>query len=113
MIWTLFFSRLRPEAASSDAYGRHLAEILELAQQQPGFVSVKSFTAADGERLTVVGFKDLDTQLAWRRLPDHVIAQQRGREAYYQEYRLVVCQELRTREWTREADTVGADPAPN
>jgi heme-degrading monooxygenase HmoA len=111
MICTLFFSRLRPEAASSDGYGRHLAGILELAQQQPGFVSVKSFTAPDGERLTVVRFKDMETQLAWRRLPDHVSAQQRGREAYYQEYRLVVCEELRTREWTREVRALETDPA--
>lgn len=102
MIYTLFFSRLRPESA--DEYGRHLPQVLRLAQEQPGFVSVKSFTAPDGERLTGMRFQDLDSQLAWRRLPEHVRAQQRGRKEYYQEYRLVVWEELRTREWSREVE---------
>jgi heme-degrading monooxygenase HmoA len=39
-----------------------------------------------------VQFDSLDHQKAWRNHPDHRIAQQRGREEWYAEYHIQVCQ---------------------
>jgi len=35
--------------------------MMQLVEQNPGFVDVKSYKAEDGERLTVVRFKDEET----------------------------------------------------
>ena len=52
MIVILFRSRLT--AAAGADYAAMDAELDKLVRGQPGFVDVKSFTAADGERLTLV-----------------------------------------------------------
>ena len=52
MLIVLFRSRLTPEAGSD--YSEMLEQMARLAQASPGFVAEKSFTAEDGERLTVV-----------------------------------------------------------
>jgi heme-degrading monooxygenase HmoA len=86
---TVFRSRLRPEAA--DEYGPRAAEMLALAETMPGLVDVKSFTADDGERVTLVTFAGAEAQRAWREHPDHRLAQQAGRDRFYAEYSIQVC----------------------
>ena len=55
---TVFRSRLRPDAAGYDATA---ARMSELARTMPGYVDHKTFTADDGERVTVVTFADRST----------------------------------------------------
>ena len=52
MIVTIFRSRLRAEHSAE--YARWAHEMEELAAQMPGFVSFKTFSAADGERCSIV-----------------------------------------------------------
>jgi heme-degrading monooxygenase HmoA len=85
---TIFRNRLRPDGV--DEYGPTAAEMGRLAQTMPGYVDHKSFTADDGERVTVVTFADAESQDGWRRQVDHRAAQRRGREAFYAEYSLQV-----------------------
>jgi heme-degrading monooxygenase HmoA len=66
----------------------------------PGLVDVKSFTADDGERVTLVTFADAETQRAWREHPDHRHAQQAGRDRFYAEYSIQVCDCTRVRTFT-------------
>jgi heme-degrading monooxygenase HmoA len=49
----------------------------------PGFISVKMFTAEDGEVLALAEFASLDSLTAWKEHPEHVVAQQRGREEFF------------------------------
>jgi heme-degrading monooxygenase HmoA len=86
---TVFRSRLRPE--HREAYESHAADMDALARTMPGLVDFKSFTADDGERVTVVTFESEETQADWRRHVDHAAAQRRGRADYYAEYTLQVC----------------------
>jgi heme-degrading monooxygenase HmoA len=88
MIVTIFRSRLRPEHA--DEYGRVADRIHELATRQPGFVSIKPYTAADGERVSIVTFETWETHDAWRDHPEHREAQRLGREKFYSEYSIEV-----------------------
>jgi heme-degrading monooxygenase HmoA len=90
---TVFRSRLRPE--NTDAYEEEAPVIHALAASMPGFVDAKTFVADDGERLTVVTFSDMESQLAWRRQADHAAAQARGRSDYYAEYSIQVCTTVR------------------
>ncbi len=88
-ILTVFRSRLRPNAV---ALGYHdVADEMErLARAMPGFLDFKTFTADDGERVSIVMFDSIDNHNRWRDHPDHRAAQQRGRDEFYAEYRIVV-----------------------
>jgi heme-degrading monooxygenase HmoA len=93
MYVTIFRSRLRPEHA--DEYARLATEIYDLAQAMPGFVSLKTFEAPDGERMSIVEFIDEATHTAWREHPRHREAQRLGREKFYSAFRIQVCREER------------------
>ena len=85
---TVFRTRLRADAA--DEYGALAPRMLELAQSMPGFVDAKTFTAADGERVTVVTFADRASHEAWRDHPEHREAQRRGVAEFYADYSIQV-----------------------
>ena len=89
MILTIFRNRLKPE--NVDEYYRWAGEISALARTMPGYVSHKSFTAEDGERVTIVEFADEASQRAWSVQARHVEAKKKGRAAFYTEYKLQVC----------------------
>jgi heme-degrading monooxygenase HmoA len=89
-IVTVFRSRLRPDAG--DEYGTTAAEMERLGRAMPGFVDFKTFTAADGERLALVTFADAESQRAWRTHLDHRAAQQAGRDRFYANYSIQVCE---------------------
>jgi heme-degrading monooxygenase HmoA len=106
VIYTLFFNRYRDDLVGErrEAYEAHSAAVYQRAvERHPGFVDLKSFVAEDGERLVVVSFRDLEAQNAWRDDAFHVTAQEGGRTDYYEEYRIVVCDELRGTSWKRSS----------
>lgn len=91
-IVTVFRSRLRDEHTG---YDETAMEMEAAARAVPGFVDFKTFTADDGERVSIVVFDSLESHGAWRDDPRHRAAQQRGREEWYAEYHIQVC-ELRS-----------------
>lgn len=103
MIVVLFFSKLTEQAG--DDYVATDQRLMEMARTAPGFVDVKSFTAADGERLTIVWWKDLDTLRAWREDPEHRAAQAQGRALWYRYYDMEVAEVVRESHHAREAST--------
>lgn len=94
MLVVVFRSRIREDAdlAAIEAVSRRM---IELARGMPGFISYKDFAAEDGEYLTLVEFADEASLLAWRHHPEHVAAQERGRQEFMREYRIQVCAPLR------------------
>ena len=74
-------------------------------RQQPGFVDVKSFKAEDGERLTLVWWKDKESLRQWRELPRHRVAQATGRQKWYEYYKMEVATVERTSEFERASNT--------
>jgi heme-degrading monooxygenase HmoA len=103
MIVILFRSRLT--AAAGQDYTAMDSELEQLVRQQAGFIDVKSFTAADGERLTLVWWKDRETLLQWRNLPRHREAQQTGRAEWYEYYKMEVAEVFRTSDFERPKST--------
>ena len=89
MILVIFRSRLRPGVEAE--YEPVAARMDALAASMPGYVAHKGFTAADGERVTLIEFESEETMRAWREHPEHRAAQRLGRERFYAEYRLTVC----------------------
>jgi heme-degrading monooxygenase HmoA len=85
---TVFRSRLRSDA--DPHYSEHAAQMSELVRTMPGYVEHKTFTAEDGERVTLATFEDQPSQDRWRLEPDHVAAQRAGIASYYECYSLQV-----------------------
>lgn len=90
MILTVIRSRLRPEHQTE--YADVAERVHALAQTMPGFVSIKTFTAEDGERVSIVEFQSWATHDAWREQADHRLAQQLGRDRFYAEFHIQVAE---------------------
>jgi heme-degrading monooxygenase HmoA len=93
MVLTIFRSRLRPE--NEKEYAEWATRIHDLAVTMPGFISIKTFAAEDGERVSIVEFESQEAVRHWRDQADHREAQELGRKAFYSEYRIQVCQPIR------------------
>lgn len=93
MIVGIFRNRLRPGVEPE--YGPVAERMAALARAMPGFRELKTFTAADGERVSLFAFDDLVSLDAWRAHAEHLEVQRLGRERFYAEYELVVAQPLR------------------
>jgi heme-degrading monooxygenase HmoA len=97
-IVTVFRSRLRADAGPE--YGTTAAEMVALGTAMPGFVDFKTFTADDGERVSLITFRDAEAQRAWRTHTEHRVAQQAGRDRFYAGYTIQVCECTAARAFT-------------
>jgi len=96
----LFRSKLTDQARED--YQAMNAELEILVRQNPGFIDVKSYTAADGERLTVVWWRDEESLAEWRNLMRHREAQNTGRQKWYEYYNVDVATITRSRSFVRK-----------
>jgi heme-degrading monooxygenase HmoA len=99
MIVTVFRSRLREEARAE--YLALASRMAALAETVPGFKSRKTFVAEDGERLILVEFENEASQRNWSVNAEHVAAKKKGREFFYSEYTLQVCNVVRESRFVR------------
>lgn len=100
MLIILFRSRLTEEAGED--YQAMNAELESLVRQNPGFIDVKSFKAEDGERLTIVWWRDEESLREWRQQVRHRFAQETGRKQWYQYYNMEVAEVTRQSSFARE-----------
>jgi heme-degrading monooxygenase HmoA len=61
----------------------------------PGFLSVKSFKAEDGEAITLFRFASEEALEAWRTHPEHVETMRRGHAEFYASGYLQICKVIR------------------
>ena len=94
--------RCRPTASVGQDYMTLGMRMSELASRMPGHISHKSFASEDGEWLTLVEFASLEELRAWREHPEHLAAQQQGRDLYYSEYQIQVCEVVRESKFKAE-----------
>lgn len=64
-------------------YADTAARMLELAAEQDGFLGVESARGADGLGITLSYWRDEQAITAWRQHCEHRLAQQRGRQDWY------------------------------
>lgn len=96
---TVFRNRLN--AQFRHEYTNVADEMSNLARTMPGYVDAKTFTAEDGERVTVVTFADRASHDAWRDHPRHREAMARGRDQFYETYSIQVADETYRAEFER------------
>jgi heme-degrading monooxygenase HmoA len=106
MVVILFRSKLTAEAG--DEYARMAAEMDARARTFDGFIDVKAFTAEDGERLTLVWWRDEESLAVWREDARHRMAQQTGRARWYEYYKMDVARIIRQKEFTAVEDQARA-----
>ncbi len=67
-----------------------MAEAMEnLASAQTGFLGIES--ARDGLGITVSYWDSLESIAAWKQNARHLVAQQRGRDTWYEAFKVRVC----------------------
>lgn len=70
--------------AVDDGYAEMATKMVELAQQQEGFLGIES--ARNDIGITVSYWRDLDSIKNWKNQLDHLEAQQKGQSTWYQNY---------------------------
>lgn len=102
--FAVVFTSIRNSKAD-DGYSEAAARMEELARLQPGFLGIESARGDDGLGITVSYWATEDDLHAWGRNAEHLLAQQFGRETWYERYALRICRVERVRTFTR---SVGA-----
>jgi len=99
----IFDLHLRKDA-DAKAYRRTSERMHELVDPWPGFISLKEYTSEDGEVLDIARFADEKSLEAWRREPEHLGAQRKGREEFYDHYRIQMCRVVRDYEFRTDKE---------
>jgi len=103
----LFRSKLTSQAGAD--YDSMNTEMQSLVRQNPGFIDVKSYKSDDGERLTVVWWRDEESLRQWRDDVRHRLAQDTGRQKWYEYYKMEVAKVERQTCFERRAATSAND----
>ena len=82
--YAVIFSSLLTE--ENDGYGAMSNRMVELAEKQAGFLGVES--VRDGLGITVSYWQDLESIKAWKQNTEHLQAQQKGRAAWYKQFKV-------------------------
>ncbi len=104
MVVVVFKSRVRPDRMKE--YLALADEMAKIARAMPGFISYKGYFADDGERVSIHEWETPEQLRAWREHPQHRRTQQLGRDEFYEEYTLYVCDEPRTSRFNRAGQSV-------
>jgi len=85
--YAVIFTSLRTEGDLG--YGRMADAMEKLAATQPGFLGIES--AREGLGITVSYWQSLESIAAWKLNAQHLVAQQRGRDKWYENFKVRIC----------------------
>jgi len=83
------------DGAAVDEYERLGERMYDIVRKLPGFQSVKTFKAEDGEEITIFRFASEAALEAWRTHPEHVATMKRGHAEFYASGFLQICKVVR------------------
>ena len=95
--YAVIFTSVRTDVA--EGYGDTASRMVELAHNQPGFLGVES--ARDSLGITVSYWDSLEAIRNWKQHAEHLIAQQTGRDRWYEVYKTRICKVERDYEFER------------
>ena len=93
MIVVVFRSRLRPNLGED--YVACTKRMWKIVESLPGFISAKGYTADDGEKVSIHEWESAEHFRAWEEHPEHVVAKERGRRDFYEDYSCYICDQPR------------------
>lgn len=85
--YAVIFTSIRTEG--ENGYNEMAEKMAALAKQQPGFLGME--TARNETGITVSYWKDLESIQNWKQHTDHLMAQQKGLEKWYAQYKVRIC----------------------
>lgn len=91
--YAVIFTSLR--TPNDNGYGETAAHMIELANQQEGFLGVESArntSESPAVGITVSYWKDLTSIRIWKEQLDHWEAQRKGRSEWYENYTVRIAQ---------------------
>lgn len=100
--YAVIFSSVRTDI--DEGYGTVADRMVELANDQPGFLGVESARndRDDGPLgITVSYWDSLDAIRHWKQHAEHLIAQKTGRNRWYESYKTRICKVERDYEFER------------
>jgi heme-degrading monooxygenase HmoA len=100
MYVNIFRSRKRADFDAA-AYDADAERMEALARTQKGFISFRSYSADDGEKLSMSEWETEEDARAWQRNAEHVAVQGKGRSDYYETYTVYSCNEPQVRSFNR------------
>jgi heme-degrading monooxygenase HmoA len=87
----VIFTSVRTEV--DQGYGAMAAAMAELARQQPGYLGMEA--ARENVGITVSYWSDDSAARSWKQVAEHLVAQHRGRDVWYRDYRVRVATVVR------------------
>ncbi|HIF00323.1 MAG TPA: antibiotic biosynthesis monooxygenase [Fuerstia sp.] len=78
-------------AEEESGYAEMAERMTELAAQQDGFLGVESVREEVGTGITVSYWRDRESIQRWRKVTEHMVAQEHGRSRWYQRYHVRIC----------------------
>lgn len=83
-----------------NGYAIAARRMVELAEQQPGFMGASSTRDETGQGITVSYWRSLADIERWKADAEHMAAQQAGMNHWYTSFRLTVARVERDKSWT-------------
>ena len=77
------------KTGNEDGYKETLEKMLQLAAKHPGYIGIESARSEIG--ITVSYWESTDAIRSWKQQSEHLLAQKKGREKWYEHYRVRVC----------------------
>ena len=113
--WSWSRSAIVAPGIDAQEYGQRAGKLFEIVAAMPGFRSIRDYESEDGERLSVIEFDSHESLAAWRDHAEHRVAQELGKQSYYAEYHLQICELVRESHKERAAvrsRAPGSTPSP-
>lgn len=83
----IFTSRLKAGAVA-DGYDEAARRMVELANDQPGYLGLESARSPDGMGITISYWTGDAAIKAWRENPEHAQAIEKGKSDWYESYQI-------------------------
>lgn len=99
--YAVIFTSTRTPADGEDGYAAMAERMAKLATRQPGYLGAESARGADGFGITVSYWRDEAAIAAWKADAEHRIAQETGRDRWYDAFTLRVARVERQSEYRR------------
>ena len=85
--YAVIFTSLR--TGGDNGYPATAEAMAALAARQPGYLGIES--AREGLGITVSYWDSLESIAAWKQNSAHLVAQQRGRDVWYERFKVRIC----------------------
>ncbi len=99
--YAVIFASTRRPAEGDDGYAAMADRMAALAARQPGYLGAESARDAGGFGITVSYWRDEAAIAAWKVEAEHRIAQETGRDRWYDAFTLRVARVERQSTWRR------------